>query len=392
MSVPSPPLSFGFDSLYGHGFARVAACAVPSRVADPHGASAGVLAAARACHEDGVAVAVFPELCLSGYAIDDLLLQDAAARRGRAARWRELVEASADLMPVLVVGAPLRSGGRLLQHARVVIHRGELLGVVPKIHLPNYREFYERRQFASGDGVGGRSIARRPATTAPFGTDLLFAAEDVPGFVARRRDLRGHVGAGPAVERDCALAGATVLANLSGSPITIGRADTRRLLCPVAVRALPRRLCLCRRRVGRVDHRPRLGRPDRDLRERRAAGRGRALPPRATRSPSPTSISTCCARSACGMGTFDDNRRRSTPRDRSGAMPFRLDAARRAISACAARSSGSRSCPADPTRLDQDCYEAYNIQVAGLVQRLRATGTQARRASASPAGSTRPTR
>ena len=114
-----------------------------------------MLEQARGCHDDGTAVAIFPELCLTGYAIDDLLLQETLLDAVEDAI-AEIVAASADLMTVLVVGAPLRSLHRLYNCA-VVIHRGKILGVAPKAHLPNYREFYERRHFASG---------RRPAAAA----------------------------------------------------------------------------------------------------------------------------------------------------------------------------------------------------------------------------------
>src|SRR3954452_185821 len=116
-----------FHSIYGHGFARVAACTIVSGVADPAANAAAILDAARACHEKSVAVAVFPELCLSGYAIEDLLLQDVlldAVVRGLAA----VVEASTGFMSVLVVGAPLRQGSRIYNCA-VVVHRGRVLGV-----------------------------------------------------------------------------------------------------------------------------------------------------------------------------------------------------------------------------------------------------------------------
>ena len=137
-----------FTSAYAHGFARVAACTVPVVIADPATNAATVLAEARACHDEGVAVALFPELCLSGYSIDDLFLQDVLLESVDAAV-ATIVEASKDLRPVLVVGAPLRQGNRLYNCA-VVIHRGEILGVPAKQHLPNYREFYEQRHFASG--------------------------------------------------------------------------------------------------------------------------------------------------------------------------------------------------------------------------------------------------
>src|SRR3569623_2054526 len=124
--------------------------------------------------------------------------------------------------------APLRHGARIYNCA-VVVHRGRILGVVPKTYLPTYREFYEGRHFASGAGSAGDDIAIG-TMRAPFGVDLLFEAEDVAGLtigVEICEDM--WIPVTPASE--LALAGASVLINLSGSPITIGRARSRALLC-----------------------------------------------------------------------------------------------------------------------------------------------------------------
>ena len=214
-----------FYSAYRHGFARVAACTHHTALADPPANAESVLRLARACHDDGVALAVFPELTLSGYSIEDILLQDTLLESVEEAL-TEIVAASAVLQPVLVVGAPLRRGHRIYNTA-VVIHRGAVLGVVPKSYLPTYREFYESRQTAAGDDVTG-SI-RVTGTEVPFGPDLLFAAADLPGFVVHVEICEDMwVPVPPSAQ--AALAGATVLANLSGSPITVGRAEDRALL------------------------------------------------------------------------------------------------------------------------------------------------------------------
>ena len=172
--------SLPFESAYRHGFARVAACTIPVAVADPATNAEAVLAAARECDADAVAVAVFPELCLSGYAIDDLVMQDALLD-GVTRAIEQIVAASVDLFPVLVVGAPLHHRNRLYNCA-VVIHRGEVLGVVPKAYLPTYREFYERRWYAPGEAWSGEAI-RIGALETVFGTKLLFEARDVAGLV-----------------------------------------------------------------------------------------------------------------------------------------------------------------------------------------------------------------
>src|SRR5512143_3705771 len=142
-----------FRSIYRHGFARVAACTVRCSIADPGANARSVAAMARACEGQGAVLAVFPELSLSGYAIEDLLLQDAVLD-GVERAVAELVAVTESLRSVVVVGAPLRHVGRVYNTA-VVLHRGRLLGVVPKSYLPTYREFYERRQCASGEVARG---------------------------------------------------------------------------------------------------------------------------------------------------------------------------------------------------------------------------------------------
>src|ERR1700739_2606161 len=159
-----------FRSLYRHGFARVAACTTRTALADPATNAQTILAMARHCHDQAVVLAVFPELGVSGYAISDLLQQSAVLDAVEAAVG-PICAASADLLPLLLVGAPIRHLGALYNCA-LAIHRGRLLGVVPKAHLPNYREFYEPRHFVVGDGTLGGEIAIG-ALTAPFGTDLL---------------------------------------------------------------------------------------------------------------------------------------------------------------------------------------------------------------------------
>src|SRR5262245_17739447 len=178
-----------FYSAYRHGFLRVAACTHHTTIADPVANAESVLRIARTCHDDSVGLAIFPELTLSGYSIEDILLQDALLDAVEDALL-DVVVASAELMPVLVIGAPLRYQHRIYNTA-VVIHRGRVLGVVPKSYLPTYREFYERRQMAAGDVVhgairigDGRSREEHgPVVDVPFGPDLLFTATDLPGFV-----------------------------------------------------------------------------------------------------------------------------------------------------------------------------------------------------------------
>ena len=168
-----------FHSLYSHDFVRVAACVPEGHVADPMAAAAETLRLAREGHAAGTALMLFPELGISSYAIDDLLFQDALADAVEAAI-AEIVAQSRALAPVLVIGAPLRHEGRLY-NCGVAIHRGSVLGVVPKAYPPNYREFYERRHFTPGIGIVGQTIAVA-GQEVPFGMDLLFRSTGAVPF------------------------------------------------------------------------------------------------------------------------------------------------------------------------------------------------------------------
>ncbi len=359
-----------FLSAYAHGFARVAACTVPVRVADPAANAAAVLEAARRCDADGAAVAVFPELCLSGYAIDDLFLQDTLLDAVDGAL-REVVAASADLRPVLVVGAPLVHGTRVL-NAAVVVHRGRVLGVAPKAHLPTYREFYERRWFAPGDDVRGTTTVA--GQEAPIGTDLLFAATDVPDLVLHVEVCEDMwVPVPPSAT--AALAGATVLANLSSSPVTVGRAEERRLL----VRSASAR-CLAAyvyAAAGQGESSTDLSWDGQTLVYElgEMVAEGERFPDGALLTVADVDLGRL-RQERLRMGTFDDNRRALGLAPAGGdrrTVRFELDPPTGDIGL---RRTVDRFpfVPDDPERLALDCYEAYNIQVSALEQRLRSIG------------------
>ncbi|GJD37902.1 Glutamine-dependent NAD(+) synthetase [Methylobacterium bullatum] len=360
--------SSAFKSLYRHGFARVAACAGRSHPADPERNADEILALADECHRKGAVLAVFPELCVSSYAIEDLLLQATLLDAVETVITR-IVAASAELTPILVVGAPLRWRHRIYNCA-LAIHRGRVLGVVPKSYLPNYREFYEKRHFASGAGLLGESITLG-GTVVPFGPDLLFSADDLPGFtlgIEVCEDL--WVPASPGT--DAALAGATVLANLSGSPITVGRADSRALL----TRSASMR-CACAYVYAAAG----LGESTTDLSWdgqtsideagiRLAEGERFAAGPVATLADIDLDL---LAQERLQAGSFDDNARGRGLSYRT--IRFRLDPPSGDLGLMR-RVERFPFVPSDIARLAQDCYEAYNIQVAGLAQRLAATGTK----------------
>ena len=216
-----------FYSIYTHGFVRVAVCVPFLRVADPDYNVGQTLGLARRASEMGAAVALFPELGLSAYSNEDLFHQDALLDAARAALERVVAE-SRLLTPLLLVGVPLRFDGQLFNCAAAV-YRGRILGLVPKTYLPNYREFYEKRQFTSGRDAIHRDVSLL-GQTLPFGSDLIFAAENVPDFAVHAEICEDVWTPIPPSTR-AALAGATILTNLSASNITIGKAEYRRDLC-----------------------------------------------------------------------------------------------------------------------------------------------------------------
>src|SRR5919199_2046466 len=216
-----------FASLYTHGFARVAAAVPHLRPAEPAFNAERTLALARRASQERAALVAFPELGISAYAIDDLFHQEALTDAVLAALAR-LVEASRELVPVIVVGAPLRAQGGVFNTA-VVVHRGRVLGVVPKSYLPEYREYYEERQFRAARELIGDTVELL-GEQVPAGAELVFAAADLPGF-AVHVEICEDLWTPIPPSTYGALAGATVLVNLSASNITIGKADYRRTLC-----------------------------------------------------------------------------------------------------------------------------------------------------------------
>jgi NAD+ synthase (glutamine-hydrolysing) len=216
-----------YDSLYAHGLVRVA-CAVPEvRVGDPRLNGERTVALARAADERGAALAIFPELGLTAYSSEDLFHQ-AALLDAALDALGEVVAASAALRPVLVVGLPLRAEHGLFNCA-VIVHRGRILGVAPKSYLPEYHEFYEKRQFRAARDLVGDTMTVL-GETVPAGPDLVFGCTDVPGFTLFC-EVCEDVWAPTPPSVDGALAGATVLVNLSASNVTIGKSGYRRMLC-----------------------------------------------------------------------------------------------------------------------------------------------------------------
>ena len=399
-----------FLSAYDQGFARVAAVTLPVVPVDPAANAAAIIEQARALAEDGVCLAAFPELCLTGYAIDDLLLSDVLLSDVLTAI-ETLRAASADLLPALVVGAPLRLGDRLYNCA-LVIQGGRVRGVAPKSYLPTYREFYEKRHFAPGDALpagvesielpgvrSGSDGAERtesadgsgdtePVARVPFGANLLFEVEDVPGLTFHVEVCEDMwVPVPPSAL--AALAGATVLVNLSGSPITVGRAEDRELLArSSSARGLAAYVYAA---AGQGESSTDLAWDGQTLvyENGELLGSTERFPDGPRASVVDVDIEGLRAE-RLRQGTFADNARTlSSPvaGAPTAATTFTDPAAFRRIRIAAADLAAPRTdiglrrrvdrfpfVPDDPARLAQDCYEAYNIQVAALVQRLGAIG------------------
>ena len=311
---------------------------------------------------------LFPELGLSAYAIDDLHLQDALLDAVEAAIER-LVEASRDLRPVCIVGAPLRRNNRLYNCA-VVFARGRVLGVVPKSFLPNYREYYEARWFAPGAGVTGLQITLG-GEEIPFGTDLCFAASDLPDFTFHAEICEDFWVATPPSAMG-ALAGALILCNLSASNVLIGKAEERAYLCASqSVRCT----------AAYVFAAAGPGESTTDL-----AWDGQALIHELGTLLAQSerfSISGQMAIADVDVERLRLERMRTVTFNAAAAAEDHPERRFRRIEFVHRTSFDDVGLerivarfpfvPDDPARLDRDCYEAFNIQVQGLARRLQST-------------------
>jgi len=358
-----------FSSLYSHDFVRVAVGVPRMRVADPAHNARQTINLARRASNQSAGVVLFPELGLTCYTNDDLFHQDALLDEARHAIER-VRDASRDLTPLLLVGAPLRFGGQLF-NAAIALYRGRILGVVPKTYLPNYREFYEKRQFTSGrDAV--RDEVTLLGETVPFGNDLVFDAAGVEGFSVFA-EICEDVWTPIPPSTYGALGGATVLANLSASNITVGKANYRRQLC-----ANQSGRCLAAYMYAASGP----GESTTDM-----AWDGHALIyenarrlAESDRFPTEEQLITADV----DVGRLVQERMRMTSfQDAAGAHADRVASLRRVpfeFEVPSGTVALDRTLerypyvPASAEARDERCREAYNIQVQGLAQRLRATG------------------
>lgn len=359
-----------FHSARTHGFVRVAAATPVVHIADPKGNAAEHEALIRQAGEQGVDLIVFPELSLSAYAIDDLSMQ-AALLDEVERQIVTLCEATEGTGVVAVIGAPFRKGDRLYNCA-AVLGEGRILGVVPKTYLPNYREYYEKRWFSPADKEAPDSIDLA-GDWAPFGTRLIFQSENRPGFVFGVEICEDYWAPIPPSTRQ-ALAGARILLNLSASPIVIGKSDDRAMLSSSqSARAM----------AAYVFTASGWGESTTDLAWDGQAtihelGAKLAEGPRFSMESHLTIADIDVDRiglERLRTGTFADSARREIGEDDQFDVVM-FDAREDGIEDLIRPLDRFPFVPDDAARLDQDCYEAVNIQVQGLMRRLKSTGSK----------------
>ncbi|MGA1634263.1 MAG: NAD(+) synthase [Gemmobacter sp.] len=357
-----------FASIYAQGLARVAISTHRVHPADPAANLDAMMPQLVAADAAGAAVVVFPELGLTGYAIDDLLHQQAVID-GVAAALGALGARSADLAPLILVGAPLVWQGHLFNCA-VALHRGRVRAVVPKTYLPNYREFYEARHFAPGSLVPEGATIALAGAEVPFGTDILLEVEDIPGLVLGVEICEDLWVPVPPSSR-AALAGARVIANLSASNATIGKSEDRHALC---------RVQSARCAAAYLYSAAGYGESTTDLAwdgQAMIYEAGALLAEGARFSTAPELLVADIDLERLGaeamrMGSLAQNRRDAA------LAPFRRVSLRLDPPAgdIGLRRPLSRFpfVPDDPARLDALCAEAFAIQAQGLARRLEASG------------------
>ena len=350
---------------------RVAAATPIASVGDAAANAAATIALARRAHDQAVDLVVFPELSITSYAIDDLHLQT-AQQLATVEALQAVTKATEDLAPTLLVGAALPRNGRLYNCA-VAIGGGRILGVVPKTFLPNYREYYEKRWFASGAGITGETIMVGEQDV-PFGTDLIFAAADLPHFIFHAEICEDYWSPTPPSTAG-ALAGALICCNLSASNVVIGKSRERAML---SASQSARAICAyVYSAAGPGESTTDLAWDGQgtihELGEPLAESTRFALEPELV-------IADIDAerliQERMRNGTFGDAATFSGhPEKRFRRILFdrRPDFADVGLQRAIRRFP---FVPDTPARLDEDCYEAFNIQVEGLLKRVAATGVE----------------
>ncbi|MBN1545099.1 MAG: NAD(+) synthase, partial [Syntrophaceae bacterium] len=360
-----------FFNLYHQGFIRAAVCVPDVKVGDPYFNTDKTIELAREAVEGKAIFALFPELGLSAYSNEDLFHQDALLK-SVADNMTRLLDATADLPLIMVLGAPLRVDARLF-NCGLVLYRGRIRGAAVKSYLPNYREFYERRQFSPAEEALTSTIDLCGQQHIPFGADLIFEADNVPGF-RFYSEICEDLWVPVPPSSFAALAGATVIANLSASNVTIGKADYRHdLAANQSARCVSAYLYAA---SG-------SGESTTDL-----AWDGQAMiyengnllseSERFSRKPQVIFADIDLDRlmqDRMRLNSFGQSVRihRQTL-ERFRRIPFSVDFPTDEKLLLNREYPRFPYIPADPAKLDQRCYEAYNIQVQGLAKRLESSG------------------
>ena len=357
-----------FHSAPRHGFVRIACVTPKVHIADPGANLAEHLALAKRADAAGADLVVFPEMSLTGYTLDDLFLQELLLDKAETVL-ADLIAASADIRPVIVAGVPLRFGSAIYNCAAVV-QGGACLGIVLKTYLPNYREFYEKRWFASGHDLpyGDGEFIR---WNCQVGTRLMFCAKGVDAFTFGV-EICEDMWAAQTPSTQLALDGANIIVNLSASPVTVGKSRTRKRICAATSERL-----MCAYAFSASGP----GESTTDLAwdgQSLIYEMGDLLGEGERFSSDTLTLADVdvdrIASERLRTGTFRDSRHGLGEARGTVCVPFiftphKLADFHRAV-------PRFPYVPADPKKLDEDCYEAFNIQVHGLMQRLETTGTK----------------
>ena len=362
-----------FFNLYGHNFVRLAMAVPEVKVADPAFNVKQIIELARQAAEKKALVVVFPELGISAYTCEDLFHQQALLDTCLDAL-SELCDASRDLPIVMVVGVPLKVRDMLFNCGVVVFH-GRICGIVPKTYLPNYREYYELRQFTPGDRASVDSIELLGQSDIPFGNTLLFRIGSQP-LLAFHIEICEDLWVPIPPSSYAALAGATVLINLSASNATVTKHDYRRqLVSNQSARCVAAYVYAA---AGQGESTTDLAWDGHGmicengtlLAETRRFSYGAQL---VTGDVDLDRLS----QDRLHQNTFSQNAERLRE-SLAGFRTVHLDVALPVEETLLLERNYERFpfVPSDLARQDERCREVYEIQVQGLVKRLQATGTK----------------
>ncbi|MDD2970074.1 MAG: NAD(+) synthase [Lachnospiraceae bacterium] len=208
-----------------HGFIKTAAVSPVIKVADTEYNADRIIESVADAHKNGAKIIVLPELCLTGYTCHDLFLQDTLLQ-GAISGLIKILRETADIDALIFVGLPLEKDQKLYNVA-AVLNKGQILAFIPKQNLPNYAEFYEHRHFAAGNQKAETVLFQNKEI--PFGTDILFNSDAILGLCVACEVCEDLWAPDPPNTRH-ALAGASIIVNLSASNETVGKEDYRRLL------------------------------------------------------------------------------------------------------------------------------------------------------------------